>query len=52
MTTTQNIADLNYSIEKATENIAKATKLRLTGLAQQIRRERRNLIEKLAAVSA
>ena len=52
MTTTQNLADLNYSIEKATENIAKATKLRLTGLAQQIRRERRNLIEKLAAVSA
>ena len=52
MTTTENIADLNYSIDKATENIAKATKLRLTGLAQQIRRERRNLIEALAAVSA
>lgn len=44
--------DLEYAIAKATENITKATRLKLTGLAQQIRRERKAMIAKLETVQS
>lgn len=46
------IADLEYSIAKATENIRKADRLRMTGLAQQIRRERKAMIAKLEGLTS
>lgn len=45
------VADLEYAIAKATENIRKADKLRMTGLAQQTRRDRKALIAKLEGLS-
>lgn len=42
------IENLEAAIATATENIKKATALRLTGLAQQIRRERKQYSDKLA----
>lgn len=52
MSTATQATDLHYSIAKATENIKKATALRLTGLAQQIRRERTALRAQLAELEA
>lgn len=51
-TTKQQIEDLDIAIETATTNIAKATKLGLKRMAQDVRRERRAIIEKRAALSA
>lgn len=38
--------DLEYAITRATENIRRAEKMGLKSLAQQIRRERKAMIEK------
>lgn len=40
--------DLEHAAIKATENIARADSMKLTSIAQQIRRERRAIFAKIA----
>jgi hypothetical protein len=55
MTNTENTetaSDLTYALELATINIKKATRLGLSNMAQDIRRQRKSIIAKLEAMNA